>query len=236
MLRSNKMKTPSAPIAKGVRKIDVFNHIWPKRYYEALLKRVGTMTEITKRSGTIPMMVDLDIRFKVIDAFEGYQQILSLAAPPLDVLGGPEAGRELSRIGSDAMAELCAKYPDRFPGFIASVALHDAAGAVEEARRAIQDLGACGVQVYTNVCNKPLDASEFRHVFRALENLGRPVWIHPPRTVNFTDYLTEERSLYEIWWTFGCRTSPVRHRRDSFFPRCLTKCPRLSSSFIMQAA
>ena len=38
------------------------------------------------------------------------------------------------------MAELCQKYPDRFPSFIASIAMTDAEGAAEEARRAIKDL------------------------------------------------------------------------------------------------
>src|SRR6202167_6357461 len=134
-----------------VRKIDVFNHIWPEKYYRAVLNQVGTMTEITKRSGAIPMMVDLDVRFRVMDEFEDDQQILSLAAPPLEVLGGVEVARELSRIGSDGMADLCTKYPSRFPGFIASIAMIDAECAVEEARRAVEDLGACGIQIYTNV-------------------------------------------------------------------------------------
>jgi aminocarboxymuconate-semialdehyde decarboxylase len=161
------------------------------------------MTEITRRSGAIPMMVDLDRRFEVMDLFEGYQQILSLAAPPLDVLGGPEIARRFSKIGSDGMAELCQRYPDRFPGFIASIALNDYEGAAEEARRAVKSLGACGIQIYTNVGGKPLDAPEFREIFKELEALRKPVWIHPARTAKFPDYQTEELSLYEIWWTFG---------------------------------
>jgi predicted TIM-barrel fold metal-dependent hydrolase len=30
-----------------------------------------------------------------------------------------------------------------------------------------------------------------------------PIWLHPARGANFPDYLSEDRSLYEIWWTFG---------------------------------
>lgn len=47
-----------------MRRIDIFNHIRTKRYYDELRKHVGTMTEITRRSGAIPMMVDLDRRFE----------------------------------------------------------------------------------------------------------------------------------------------------------------------------
>jgi uncharacterized protein len=211
----------------GVRKVDIFNHIWPQKYYARLLKQVGTMTEITKRSGAIPMMVDLDVRFRVMDAFDDYQQILSLAAPPLEVLGGPEVASELSRIGSEGMAELCEKYPNRFPGFIASIAMTDAQNAPEEARRAVKDLGASGIQIYTNVDGKPLDAAEFRHIFKTVETLGKPVWIHPARTAQFADYLTEELSLYEIWWTFGWPYESSAAQARLVFSKMMDEMPGL---------
>jgi aminocarboxymuconate-semialdehyde decarboxylase len=187
----------------NMRKLDIFTHIWPEPFHQALLKRTGQMKDILRRSEAIPMMTNLDMRLKMMDTFGEYQQILSLAAPGPDSLLEPKTARELSKIGSDGMAELCRKYPDRFPSFIASIAMIDAEGAVEEARRAIQDLGACGIQIYTNVNGKPLDAPEFRHIFKAMEGFGKPIWIHPARTAKFPDYQTEELSLYEIWWTFG---------------------------------
>ena len=186
-----------------MRKIDIFNHIWPERFYQALQKQMGTMKDMTRRSEAIPMMVNLDRRFEVMDRFDEYQQILSLASPPLDVFGGPQVASELSRIGSDGMAELCQKYPHRFPGFIASVAMNEPEGAVREAQRAVKDLKACGIQIFTNVQGKPLDAPEFRPVFKAMEELGKPIWIHPARTEKFSDYATEDISMFEIWWTFG---------------------------------
>jgi predicted TIM-barrel fold metal-dependent hydrolase len=30
-----------------------------------------------------------------------------------------------------------------------------------------------------------------------------PIWLHPYRGADFPDYLTEQASEYEIWWTFG---------------------------------
>jgi predicted TIM-barrel fold metal-dependent hydrolase len=215
------------PGRNNLRKIDVFNHIWPEAYYAALLKHVGTMTDITLRSGAIPMMVDLDRRFRVMDEFDEYQQILSLAAPPPEALGEPRVGRRLSKIGSDGMAELCEKHPHRFPGFIASIALHDSEGAVDEARRAIKELGACGVQIYTNVEGKPLDASEFRDIFKALEEFGKPIWIHPARTAKFSDYRTEELSLYEIWWTFGWPYESSAAQARIVFSKMFDEMPHL---------
>lgn len=187
-----------------MKKIDIFNHIWPAPFFKALIDHIGEMTDITNRSGAVPMMTDLDRRFEVMDMFgEDYMQVLSLASPPLEKLAGPDKALELSKIGSDSMAELCEKYPDRFPGFIGTAPLSNPVGAVAEARRAIEDLGACGMQIFTNVSGKPIDRPEFEPFFEYMASSGKPVWMHPARGENFPDYLSEDRSEFEIWWTFG---------------------------------
>lgn len=187
-----------------MKKIDIFNHIWPQPFFKALIDHIGEMTDITRRSGAVPMMTDLDRRFEVMDMFgEDYVQLLSLASPPLEKLAGPEKALELSKVGSDSMAELCQRYPQRFCGFIGTAALGNPEAAVTEARRAIEDLGASGMQIFTNVSGKPLDLPEFEPFFEYMASSGKPVWMHPARGENFPDYLTENRSEYEIWWTLG---------------------------------
>lgn len=187
-----------------MKKIDIYTHIWPKPFYDALIASVGEMTDITLRSGAVPMMTDLDRRFQVMDMFgPDYLQVLSLASPPLERIAGPQRALELSRIGSDSMAELCAKYPDRFPAFIGTVPMNNPDAMTQECRRAIEDLGAAGMQIYTNVSGKPLDLPQFDPLFEYMAQAGRPLWLHPARGENFPDYLSEKRSEYEIWWTFG---------------------------------
>src|SRR5256885_3365447 len=139
-----------------MRKLDVFNHIWPTRFYEALRAHTsGPMQDITRRSEAVPMMTQLDVRFRVMDLFgPDYQQILSLASPLLDLATNAEQGRRLARIGNEETAELCRKHTDRFPGFAATIAMHDTEGAAREAERAVVDLGACGIQMFTNVSGK----------------------------------------------------------------------------------
>ncbi|HBN29794.1 MAG TPA: amidohydrolase, partial [Rhodobacteraceae bacterium] len=79
-----------------MKKIDIFNHIWPMPFYEALIGHIGTMTDITMRSGAVPMMTNLDRRFEVMDMFgPDYMQVLSLASPPLELLAGPSKAMEL---------------------------------------------------------------------------------------------------------------------------------------------
>ena len=187
-----------------MRKIDAFNHIWPKPFFDALIEHIGTMTDITMRSGAVPMMTDLDRRFEVMDMFgEEYQQVLSLASPPLEKLAGPEKALELSRIGSDAMAELVETYPDRFPGFIGTAPMNNPEAVIEESRRAIEDLGAVGMQIFTNIAGDPVDLPQYQPFFDYMAKSGKPVFLHPARGENFPDYLNEKRSEYEIWWTFG---------------------------------
>jgi aminocarboxymuconate-semialdehyde decarboxylase len=187
-----------------MKKIDVFTHIWPKPFHEALIAHVGQTTDITRRSEAVPMMTDLDRRFEVMDMFgPDYCQILSIASPPFEKYADPETALHLARIASDSMAALVDEYPARFPGFIGTAVLSNPAAMVAEARRNIEELGACGMQIFTNVSGKPLDLPEFEPFFAYMNEAKKPVWMHPARGANFPDYLTEKQSEYEIWWTFG---------------------------------
>lgn len=211
-----------------MRKIDIFNHIWPQPFFDALIRHIGTMTDMTRRSGEVPMMTDLDRRFEVMDMFGAeYQQILSLASPPLEKFAGPDGALELSRIGSDAMAELCQKYPDRFPAFIGTAPMNNPDAVVEECRRAIEDLGAVGMQIFTNINGKPVDLPEFEPFFDYMAKAGKPIWLHPARTQKFSDYETEDRSEYEIWWTLGWPYESSATMSRMVFSRMFDKFPGL---------
>src|SRR5258708_31243838 len=66
-----------------VMKIDLFNHFFPKRYYDRFID-AGGIQDIGKRVRNIQAIHDLDFRFKVADEFgEGYTQFLTLPAPPI---------------------------------------------------------------------------------------------------------------------------------------------------------
>ncbi len=184
-------------------KLDIFNHIFPKAYYEKMLKVNPDFKDIGKRVRAVPALYDLDERFRIMDQFEDYAQVICLAAPPIENLGGPDISPDLAQAANDGMAEYVEKYPDRFPGFIASMPMNNPEAAVKEIDRAIKDLKAVGIQIFTNVNGAPLDLPEFKPLFRKMEEYDRPIWIHPCRGGGFSDYKTEDKSKYEIWWTFG---------------------------------
>jgi uncharacterized protein len=184
-------------------KIDIFNHIFPKKYFDKMVEVLPSGKDMHKRVRAIPCIVDLDERFRIMDKFGDYVQIICLGAPPIEVYGAPPLSTEMAKIANDGMAELVAKYPKRFPGFIASLPMNDPQGLLAEARRAVKDLRAVGVQIFTNVLGRPLDKPETMPLFDLMAELDLPIWLHPARGADFPDYKSETKSHYEIWWTFG---------------------------------
>ena len=184
-------------------KIDIFCHIFPDIAFQRWFAAAPNLKDMGKRVRGVQMLYDLDLRFRVMDRFGDYRQVISMASPPLEAFAGPESTPELARVANDAMAELVVRYPQRFPGFLACLPMNNPAEAEAELHRAIRDLGARGLQIFTNVNGLPLDREEFRFLFDAMSAYDLPIWLHPTRGANFPDYLSEDRSLYEIWWTFG---------------------------------
>jgi predicted TIM-barrel fold metal-dependent hydrolase len=184
-------------------KIDIFNHIFPKSYFDKMVKVAPNGKDMHKRVRNIPCIVDLDERFRIMDMFDEYAQIICLGSPPIEVFGPPPISTDMAKLANDGMAELVRKYPDRFPGFIASLPMNDPDGLLAEAERAIKGLGAVGVQIFTNVLGKPLSKPETMPLFDLMAELDRPIWMHPARGADFPDYKGEPKSHYEIWFVFG---------------------------------
>ena len=186
-----------------MQKIDVFNHIYPERAFARFMKVAPSYKDIGKRMRNIPMLTDLDVRFRVMDGFEDYRQVLSLPTPPIEVFAAGADALDLAQAANDGMAELVQRHPDRFPAFVASLPLNDPEASTRELHRAIDDLGARGFQMFSNVLGKPIVAPEFLPLFEAMAAYDLPIWLHPYRGADVTDYHTEPQSQYEIWWTFG---------------------------------
>jgi predicted TIM-barrel fold metal-dependent hydrolase len=183
-------------------KIDIFNHIFPKKFFDKYINQGSGGKDIGKRVQNIQTIVDVDSRLRILDEFGDYVQVLTLPLPPLEILAGPDKSPQLAIEGNDGLAELVQKH-DRFLGFAASLPMNNPDAALREMERSIDQLGAFGVQVYSNAAGKPLDAPEFLPIFEEAVRRDVPIWIHPARGADFPDYQSETKSLYEIWWTFG---------------------------------
>ncbi len=182
--------------------IDAFCHVVPRTIYDRLFAMAPANPSLNAFKG-LPELWDLDRHLALLDGFPGYRQIPSLANPPLEYVAEPDRSPEMARFINDEMAAFCARHPDRFPGFVASMPMNNPDACLVEAERAMRDLGACGVQVFTNVAGRPLSSPEYEPLFALMARHDRPVWIHPMRPATFADYPGESGSENEIWFTFG---------------------------------
>jgi len=183
-------------------KLDIYNHIFPVPFFRRMEEVMADKGPI-KRWLNIPMLYDVDKRLGIMDTFGDYQQILTLSAPPIEAMAGPDVTPGLARLANDGMYELVQKYPDRFPAFVASLPMNNPAEAVKELDRAISELDARGIQIFSNVNGAPLDLPEYFPIFEKMAGYDLPIWLHPARGQTFPDYRTEQKSMYEIWFVLG---------------------------------
>ncbi len=92
--------------------------------------------------------------------------MLTIAGPNVESITSPRDAAELARIANDELAGMVANYPDRFIGAAACLPMNDVDAALREADRAIQELGFRGVEIFTDICGKPVDAPEFMPLLR----------------------------------------------------------------------
>jgi len=100
-------------------------------------------------------------------------------------------GAELSRMQNDKLAAAAAEYPDRYKVFGATVPLQDIDLAIAEMDRAVDDLGAKGLQIGGTIAGHNLDEPRFRPFWQAVAAKGIPVILHPsgyPESNRFSDY------------------------------------------------
>ena len=185
-----------------MRYIDAFNHFFPKRIYELMLQSPAGQKDLGKRMQGIPALYDVEERLRVVDSFPDYTQVICLGMPAIDRLTGPDRSAEWARIGNDGLAELVAKYPDRFVGYAASLPMNAPAAAVKEAERVLSN-GANAIQLHTNVEGAPIDQEQFLPIYEIIERSGKPILLHPIRTREMADYRTETVSKYEICSVIG---------------------------------
>lgn len=192
-------------------KIDVFTHVLTPSYRELvfeLLRARGDKSaeDYASMMRIDPTLTDLDERFRFMDELgEDYRQVLVMAHTSVEH-EPPEIARELAATGNEELAALVEQHPDRFVGWVAQAALQDgdrALAAIEDAVAA----GALGVQVFTAMQGRCLDHPDYEPFFELMARLDRPIWIHPNRTVQWSDFpLTEEESRYGLYSRLGWPT------------------------------
>src|SRR5690349_11924204 len=94
--------------------IDAWTHIFPPAYFQRL-QSVASASGPLKRWMSLASLHDLDERFRLMDQFDNYSQVLTPSMPPVEQLGDANEAANLAESMNDGLAELVSRYPERFP-------------------------------------------------------------------------------------------------------------------------
>jgi aminocarboxymuconate-semialdehyde decarboxylase len=119
---------------------------------------------------------DLKLRLAEMDEQGVQMHALSLTRP-MPYFGSPDFQLKLSRAFNDSASEAHRQYPDRFVGLMALPM--DPDRAMEELNRASQLPGIRGVYYGCNVEGKDFSDPTFLPIFKRIETLNLPVFLHP---------------------------------------------------------
>jgi aminocarboxymuconate-semialdehyde decarboxylase len=181
-------------------RIDVHSHFMSEKFARMLEKRSrfpyarlvdGVWRFACCEGLTLPAaqsMFTMERKLADMDSLGIDVAILSLGAPGPELLGGRIADR-IAQMHNDLLAELIAAHPDRFWGY-ATLGFGDLDESLKELDRAIGELKFRGLQLFSNIRGKPLDAPEFRPIFARMAELRRPIFIHPTVPLN-RNYLAD---------------------------------------------
>jgi uncharacterized protein len=213
-------------------KIDAFAHILPPRYAERvfeLLRARGdtSAAEYERMMGLDPTLRNLDARFQLMDDLGiDYRQVLVMAHTSVEH-EAPEVARALARVGNEELAEVVGSHPKRFAGWVAQAALQDGPRGLDAVEEAIGE-GALGVQMFTAMQGRCLDHPDYEPFFALMAQLDRPVWIHPNRTVQWSDFpLTEPESRYGLYARAGWPTDTTVTMSRLVYAGYLERWPEL---------
>lgn len=158
-----------------MRKVDVFAHVLPPKFYQKMLK---IDPQIPERAQFIkhPMLATPALRNKYLAA-DSFQVISAVNVNPEDYVGSADAAK-LCWEANDEISELV-KDDNKFIGGVAMLPMNN----VTEAAKIIADVSKSplliGAQIFTRALGKSIADKEFLPVFAAAAKNNVPLLLHP---------------------------------------------------------
>jgi aminocarboxymuconate-semialdehyde decarboxylase len=137
-------------------------------------------------------MWDYDLRIQAMDEARVDVAIVSLTCPSV-YWGSQETSLGVAQMVNDSMAEQQRARPDRIRWF-ASLPWQHADAALAELERATR-AGAVGVMVLANIAGQDLTDPAFAPIWKAIEQRGLPVLVHPTAPQGLQDMHLDEWGL-----------------------------------------
>jgi aminocarboxymuconate-semialdehyde decarboxylase len=157
-------------------------HLNPAQY-EPMVRYANALTRETNvRQGQErgPKLTSIEVRLKDMDRMGIDVQAFCPAPQQTYYWTEPDFGREMSRMVNDRLAEIVAKWPDRFVA-LGTVPLQNVQMAVAELERCVKQLGLRGVEINPSV--RDMDLTDPRlgldAFFAKAQELDIVVFLHP---------------------------------------------------------
>lgn len=163
-------------------------------------------------------------RVEEIDGFGVDLQVLSTVPVMFSYWAKGEDGLEISRFLNDHIAGVVSEQPNRFIG-LGTVPMQAPELAIKELERC-KEIGLAGVQIGTNVNQKNLGDPEFLDFFRACEETGMAVFVHPWEMMG-----EDDMKKYWLPWLVGMPAESSRAICSLIFSGVLEKLPGLRICF-----
>ncbi len=163
-------------------------------------------------------------RIEEMDRFGVGAQVLSTVPVMFSYWAKPADGAEVAKFLNDHIAEIVSEYPLRYIG-LGTVPMQDTTLAIAELERC-KRIGIAGVQIGTNINQLNLGESQFFDFFRACEELGMAVFVHPWEMMG-------EGDMQKYWlpWLVGMPAETSRAICSLIFSGTLEQLPRLRICF-----
>ncbi len=163
-------------------------------------------------------------RIEESDAFGVNVQVLSTVPVMFSYWAKPNDGAEISEFLNDGIAEIVGEFPRKFIG-LGTVPLQDTKLAIRELERC-KKIGLVGVQIGSNVNQLNLGEPQFFDFFKACEELGMAVFVHPWEMMG-------EKDIQKYWlpWLVGMPAETSRAICSMIFSGVLEKCQNLRICF-----
>jgi aminocarboxymuconate-semialdehyde decarboxylase len=149
-----------------VRTIDIHAHV--------IIPEATALMGVTTEPANASVMASA--RFDTMDEWGTDMQALSINANWYGV--GRDVATKMIQVQNEALAALCAKYPDRFVAF-ASVALQFPDLAAEQLEEGVKKYNLRGAAIGGHVNGDELSAPKFDPFWKKAEELGCLVFMHP---------------------------------------------------------
>ena len=200
--------------------------------YLALLRKHGGGYRVKKVAGgqtgivkdgapfmtLMPGMFDYETRLRAMDEARVDMAIVTLTSPNV-YWGSPSVSLKASELVNNDMAVQQKRYPDRIR-FMCSLPWQHPKLALQELKRACDELDAVGVMVLANIDGASLTNKVFSSIWKEIDRRGLPVLVHPsaPPGTKHLD-LMKYNLIASTGFMFDTTLAVSRMIFDGFFDR-----------------